>query len=141
METMETINLCDNLLANMTVKHLGTSKDIGVVFKKGEHDSITAEVRNGVVILDKNIYQNIGEYIQKNIWSAIEQTLGFLPSRATGVAFVDGDINKPVFVFNYKFNRNNRGRTIRIKPQGISDYITFRNDVLELGDKVMVDFR
>ena len=140
METLENLDLCDNLLANMTISVLGYKRDVGVVFKKEDDERVIAEVKNGRLVMTENVYNEIGKFIQRKMFWALQTVSDVLPHRAVGVAFANGDLTKPVFTFNFKINKRNRGRCFTIKFCDKPDYEAFKKDVIFLQDKTTVDF-
>ena len=124
MEVIESIDVCDELCSNATFSDMFTSKDVGFVFAKG-NDPIYVPLSDGKVVLDKATYVKIGTFIQKNIAQCSLAILGKVAKNAEGVAFVQGDMEKPVFLYHYKMKR--KGNHVRIAPVDIPSYDEFKD--------------
>jgi len=137
MEVMETIDLCDELCSNATFSDTFTKKNVGFVFEKGDNP-IYATLADDKVILDKATYIKIGIFIQKNIAQCSLAILGKLAKSAEGLAFAQGDRNKPVFLYHYKLKR--KGNHVQIAPVNIPSYDEFKGLIADLEGK-KVEFR
>lgn len=132
METIENIDVCDQLCSNATFSDTFTKKNVGFVFAKGD-TPIYIQRHNDNIVLDRESFVKIGAFIQRNIAQCGLACMGKPAKVATGVAFALGDVNKPVFIYHYKMKR--KGNHVQIVPIDIPSYDEFKKSIIAVGNK------